>query len=97
MEDVSSGYSSTEFLATDTVCGAIEAVVRRAGSVRSSSRGPRPVTMVDNSYVRPLKNGGGTNGSDVSNGSLVGSRLIKVIDFIEDGGGFQKRQAEGCF
>lgn len=97
MEDVSSGYSSTEFLSTDTVSGAIEAVVRRAGSVRSSSRGTRPVTMVENNHVRPVKNGG-ASGSDVSNRCSVGSRLIKMIDFIEDGGGsrLQKRQAEGC-
>ncbi|XP_057364689.1 receptor expression-enhancing protein 2-like isoform X2 [Daphnia carinata] len=63
VEDVSSGYSSSEFLPTDTVSGAIEAVVRRAGSVRSSSRGARPVTMVENNHVRPVKNGG-ANGSD---------------------------------
>lgn len=62
VEDVSSGYSSTEFLPTDTVSGTIEAVIRRSGSVRSSSR-TRPVTMVDN-HAKPTRNGG-ASGSDV--------------------------------
>lgn len=76
MEDVSSGYSSTEFLPADTV-------TRRTGSVRQSSRGTRPVTMVDG--AKTARNG--ANGSDVSYRSSVDSRLIKMIDFIEGGGG----------
>ena len=94
MEDVSSGYSSTEFLPSDTVSGTIEAVIRRSGSVRSSSR-TRPVTMVDN-HAKPTRNGG-ASGSDVSNRCSMGSRLIKMIDFFEEGSSrLQKRQAEGC-
>lgn len=62
VEDVSSGYSSTEFLPTDSVSGIIEAVIRRAGSVRSSSRS-RPVTMVDN-HTKTTRSGRGS-GSDV--------------------------------
>ncbi|XP_046649975.1 receptor expression-enhancing protein 2-like isoform X2 [Daphnia pulicaria] len=62
VEDVSSGYSSTEFLPTDTVSGTIEAVIRRAGSVRSSSRS-RPVTMVD-THTKTTRSGRGS-GSDV--------------------------------
>lgn len=94
VEDVSSGYSSTEFLPTDTVSGTIEAVIRRAGSVRSSSRS-RPVTMVD-THTKTTRSGRGS-GSDVSNRCSMGSRLIKMIDFFEDGGSRrQKRQAEGC-
>ena len=91
MEDVSSGYSSTEFLPTDSA-GAVDTVTRRTGSVRQSSRGTRPAsTIVD----KPAKNG--ANGSDVSCRYSVDSRLIQMIDFLEDGGG-RRRQAEteGC-
>lgn len=90
MEDVSSGYSSTEFLTADSA-GAADTVTRRSGSVRQSSRGTRPATMVDS--LKPSRNG--ANGSDVSYRYLVDSRLIQMIDFLEDGGGC-KRQAEGC-
>lgn len=92
MEDVSSGYSSTEFLPVDSASALDNVgVVRRNGSIRQSSRVTRPVTMVEKSSKT------GASGSDVSYGCSVDSRLIQLIDFIEDEGSrLQKRQAEGC-